>query len=156
MFVRLSLTIKGYLLTYLLTYIAMSGRCMLQVLFLTHPRKSIRDTSRFKPFRQLFRGGTPSLKKLSQKLLSVHVQEGEHNSVSLTFCLSCCVGIDCKIEECYYNLFNLTYSNIYEVKLLIFLTQTVTSSDCNIISHNMINSYIMHQRFIGDDKELWF
>jgi len=53
-----------------------------QVLFLTHPRKSIRDTSKFKPFRQLFRGGTPSLKKLSQRLLGVQVQQGEHNSVS--------------------------------------------------------------------------
>lgn len=53
----------------------------LKVLFLTHPRKSIRDTSKFKPFRQLFRGGTPSLKKLSQRLLGVQVQEGEHNSI---------------------------------------------------------------------------
>jgi RNA exonuclease 4 len=53
----------------------------LKVLFLTHPRKNIRDTSKFKPFRQLFRGGTPSLKKLTEKLLAVKVQQGEHNSI---------------------------------------------------------------------------
>jgi len=53
----------------------------LRVLFLTHPHKNIRDTSRYKPFRQLFSGGTPSLKKLTEKLLAVKVQEGEHNSV---------------------------------------------------------------------------
>jgi len=78
------------LLTYLLIYpskleniILLQLWVFLQVLFLNHPRKSIRDTSKFKPFRQLFRGGTPSLKKLSRKLLSVEVQHGEHNSVSL-------------------------------------------------------------------------
>jgi len=59
-----------------------------QVLFLAHPRKRIRDTSKFKPFRQLFRGGTPSLKKLSDRLLGVHVQQGEHNSVSSAFLFS--------------------------------------------------------------------
>jgi len=60
-----------------------------QVLFLTHPRKSIRDTSRFKPFRQLLGGGgTPSLKKLSQRLLAVEVQAGEHNSVSCDWLFS--------------------------------------------------------------------
>ena len=59
-----------------------------QVLFLAHPCKRIRDTSKFKPFRQLFRGGTPSLKKLSDRLLGVHVQQGEHNSVSSAFLFS--------------------------------------------------------------------
>jgi len=55
---------------------------LVQVLFLSHPRKRIRDTSRFKKFRQLTGGKTPSLKKLSEKVLGVRVQEGEHNSVS--------------------------------------------------------------------------
>lgn len=53
-----------------------------QVLFLDHPRRDIRDTSRYKPFRQLMGGRTPSLKKLTSALLGVAVQEGEHNSVS--------------------------------------------------------------------------
>lgn len=53
----------------------------LKVLFLDHPRNYTRDTSEYKPFRKLLGGGTPSLKRLSEKLLNVRVQEGEHNSV---------------------------------------------------------------------------
>jgi len=53
----------------------------LKVLFLPHPRKNIRDTSRYKPFRKLFNGRNPSLKNLSEQLLGVKVQTGEHNSV---------------------------------------------------------------------------
>jgi len=53
----------------------------LKVLFLQHPRKKIRDTSRYKVFRRLFEGRTPSLKNLSSTVLHVQVQEGEHNSV---------------------------------------------------------------------------
>ncbi|XP_064632734.1 RNA exonuclease 4-like [Lineus longissimus] len=52
-----------------------------KVLFLDHPRKKIRDTARFKPFRKLFGGANPSLKKLCDKVLGVKVQEGEHNSI---------------------------------------------------------------------------
>ncbi|XP_059171798.1 uncharacterized protein LOC131952887 isoform X2 [Physella acuta] len=53
----------------------------LQVLFLTHPHKMIRDTSKYKPFRDLFKGKIPSLKKLTEKLLNVTIQEGEHSSI---------------------------------------------------------------------------
>ncbi|GFO28860.1 RNA exonuclease 4 [Plakobranchus ocellatus] len=53
----------------------------LKVLFLTHPHKMIRDTSKYKPFRQLLKGGIPSLKKLADKVLGVSVQEGQHSSV---------------------------------------------------------------------------
>jgi len=53
----------------------------LRVLFLTHPHGNIRDTSQYKPFRELFNGRTPALKKLSDKLLGVSVQEGQHSSV---------------------------------------------------------------------------
>ena len=42
----------------------------------------IRDTSTYKPFRQLFNGRNPALNKLTAKVLGVSVQEGEHNSVS--------------------------------------------------------------------------
>ncbi|XP_052072519.1 uncharacterized protein LOC127710604 [Mytilus californianus] len=53
----------------------------LKVLYVSHPKKMIRDSSRYKPFRQLFDGRNPSLKKLTAKVLGVTVQEGEHNSV---------------------------------------------------------------------------
>ncbi|XP_069702344.1 RNA exonuclease 4 [Periplaneta americana] len=53
----------------------------LKVLFLGHPRKSIRDTSRFRVFREVSKGSTPSLRKLSEELLGVKIQEGEHDSV---------------------------------------------------------------------------
>lgn len=53
----------------------------LSVLYLSHPRKYWRDTSRYKPFRQLSKGNTPSLKKLAHELLGKEIQAGEHNSV---------------------------------------------------------------------------
>ncbi|XP_043256997.1 RNA exonuclease 4 isoform X2 [Colletes gigas] len=53
----------------------------LDVLYLSHPRKHLRDTSRFKTFRQLSRGNTPSLKKLAYELLGREIQTGEHSSV---------------------------------------------------------------------------
>ncbi|CAN7995772.1 unnamed protein product [Ixodes hexagonus] len=53
----------------------------LKVLFLSHPRRRIRDTSAYRPFRNMFGGRTPSLKALSERILGVKVQEGEHSSV---------------------------------------------------------------------------
>ncbi|KAF6774747.1 hypothetical protein AHF37_06456 [Paragonimus kellicotti] len=53
----------------------------LKVLMLSHPRRDIRDTSRYRPFRALFSGRTPSLRKLTEKVLGVQVQAGEHDSV---------------------------------------------------------------------------
>lgn len=53
----------------------------LKVLFLDHPKRMIRDTSTYKPFRALFGGRTPSLKNLSARMLGVSVQQGEHSSV---------------------------------------------------------------------------
>ena len=46
----------------------------LKVLFLDHPKKMIRDTSLYKPFRDAFGGRTPSLKNLSERMLGVKVQ----------------------------------------------------------------------------------
>ena len=62
--------------------IFLSHRLSLQVLFLSHPRKDIRDTAQYKLFRELVHSGRPSLKKLTAQLLGVEVQQGEHNSVS--------------------------------------------------------------------------
>ncbi|KZC12908.1 RNA exonuclease 4 [Dufourea novaeangliae] len=53
----------------------------LDVLYLSHPRKHLRDTSKFKTFKQLSRGNTPSLKKLACELLDIEIQTGEHSSV---------------------------------------------------------------------------
>nr|XP_050027293.1 RNA exonuclease 4-like [Dermacentor andersoni] len=53
----------------------------LKVLFLSHPKRRIRDTSAYRPFRTMFGGRTPSLKALSERILAVKVQQGEHSSV---------------------------------------------------------------------------
>lgn len=53
----------------------------LDVLYLSHPRRYLRDTSRYKPFRQVSKGNTPSLKRLACELLGREIQVGEHNSV---------------------------------------------------------------------------
>ena len=53
----------------------------LDVLFLAHPKRDIRDTSRYPGFRQLAAGKTPSLKKLAREVLGVEIQNGEHSSV---------------------------------------------------------------------------
>ena len=53
----------------------------LEVLFLSHPKNDIRDTSKFKPFRVINKGGTPSLKKLTAKVLGFTVQTGQHDSI---------------------------------------------------------------------------
>jgi len=50
-----------------------------KALFLSHPKRMTRDTSGF--FRKLLGGPKPSLKKLSDTLLGVKVQTGEHDSV---------------------------------------------------------------------------
>ncbi|KAI8338804.1 RNA exonuclease 4 [Choanephora cucurbitarum] len=53
----------------------------LQALILSHPALLIRDTSRYKPFRQLAKGRTPGLKMLVKEILGVTIQSGSHSSV---------------------------------------------------------------------------
>lgn len=50
-----------------------------QVLKIHHPPDKIRDTSHY--FKYLFQGKTPSLKKLTESVLGVKIQKGEHDSV---------------------------------------------------------------------------
>lgn len=50
----------------------------LQVLFLSHPRQHIRDTSKYFKIKGK---GTPSLKRLAKEYLKVTIQEGEHSSI---------------------------------------------------------------------------
>ncbi len=54
----------------------------LDALLLSHPKGMIRDTARHLPFRQKYaKGKSPSLKKLTQEVLKVQIQDGEHSSV---------------------------------------------------------------------------
>lgn len=53
----------------------------LRTLYLSHPHSHIRDTSKYRGFKSLFGGRTPSLKKLVDKLLGIQIQQGEHNSI---------------------------------------------------------------------------
>ncbi|XP_044938627.1 RNA exonuclease 4 [Mustela putorius furo] len=53
----------------------------LKVLFLDHPKKKIRDTQKYKPFKSHVKSGRPSLKLLAEKLLGIRVQEAEHCSI---------------------------------------------------------------------------
>lgn len=54
----------------------------LLVLNLQHPRKMVRDTSRFHPIARKIRAlGTPSLRNLSKIILGEEIQNGIHDSV---------------------------------------------------------------------------
>ncbi|NWR45441.1 REXO4 exonuclease, partial [Regulus satrapa] len=53
----------------------------LQVLLLDHPQKKIRDTQRYKPFKERVKSSRPSLKLLCERLLNVQVQTAEHCSI---------------------------------------------------------------------------
>ncbi|KAL3426032.1 RNA exonuclease [Phlyctema vagabunda] len=53
----------------------------LEAMMLGHPKRDIRDTSRFSGFRKYSAGKTPSLKKLAKEVLGVDIQGGEHSSI---------------------------------------------------------------------------
>ncbi|KAM6896886.1 RNA exonuclease 4 [Xenentodon cancila] len=53
----------------------------LKILLLDHPKKKIRDTQKYKPFKKIAKSGRPSLKALCKEVLNVKVQQGEHSSV---------------------------------------------------------------------------
>uniref|UniRef100_A0A1A7XHM2 RNA exonuclease 4 n=1 Tax=Iconisemion striatum TaxID=60296 RepID=A0A1A7XHM2_9TELE len=53
----------------------------LKILFLDHPKKNIRDTQRYKPFKKIVKSGRPALRVLCKEILNVKVQQGEHSSV---------------------------------------------------------------------------
>lgn len=53
----------------------------LAVMMLSHPKRDIRDTSRFSGFRKYSGGRAPSLKKLAKEILGVDIQSGEHSSI---------------------------------------------------------------------------
>ncbi|KAL0606563.1 RNA exonuclease 4 [Plecturocebus cupreus] len=51
------------------------------VLFLDHPKKKIRDTQKYKPFKSQVKCGRPSLRLLSEKILGIQIQQAEHCSI---------------------------------------------------------------------------
>ncbi|KAM5328792.1 RNA exonuclease 4 isoform 1-T2 [Glossophaga mutica] len=53
----------------------------LKVLLLDHPKRRIRDTQKYKPFKSQVQSGRPSLKLLAERILGVRVQQAEHCSV---------------------------------------------------------------------------
>ncbi|XP_034050317.1 RNA exonuclease 4 [Thalassophryne amazonica] len=53
----------------------------LKILVLSHPKKKIRDTQKYKPFKKTVKNNRPSLKLLCKEILNVKVQQGEHSSV---------------------------------------------------------------------------
>lgn len=53
----------------------------LDVLFLSHPRMSTRDTSKYKVFKEIAKGKAPALKKLVEQFLKISIQNGSHSSV---------------------------------------------------------------------------
>lgn len=53
----------------------------MKVLMLSHPKKHIRDTSKYKPFHKLLKTKRPALKKLALEILQQEIQTGAHNSV---------------------------------------------------------------------------
>ncbi|MCJ1360039.1 MAG: 3'-5' exonuclease [Icmadophila ericetorum] len=53
----------------------------LDALLLGHPKRDIRDTSKYLGFRAVSKGRTPSLKKLAKEILGIEIQGGEHSSI---------------------------------------------------------------------------
>jgi RNA exonuclease 4 len=53
----------------------------LDALMLDHPRKLLRDTSRYKPLKNPTTKGPQSLKKLAKQFLEKDIQTGQHSSV---------------------------------------------------------------------------
>ncbi|XP_067280100.1 RNA exonuclease 4 [Pseudorasbora parva] len=53
----------------------------LKILLLGHPKKMIRDTQKYKPFRERVKSARPALRVLCKEILNVQVQQGEHSSV---------------------------------------------------------------------------
>ncbi|KAF2772804.1 ribonuclease H-like protein, partial [Teratosphaeria nubilosa] len=53
----------------------------LQVLLLSHPKRDLRDTSRYAKYRIESRGKPPALRKLVKSELGLEIQTGEHSSI---------------------------------------------------------------------------
>lgn len=53
----------------------------LEALLIGHPKRDIRDTSKYPPYRKAVGRGSPRLKVLAEQFLGLTIQEGAHSSV---------------------------------------------------------------------------
>ncbi|KAK6363511.1 3'-5' exonuclease [Orbilia blumenaviensis] len=53
----------------------------LEALFLSHPKRDIRDTARHQPFRKIAKQKNPGLKRLAKEILGLDIQGAAHSSV---------------------------------------------------------------------------
>lgn len=53
----------------------------LDALLLGHPKRDIRDTSKYPPYRKVAGGGSPRLKVLAEEFLGLNIQTKSHSSV---------------------------------------------------------------------------
>ena len=53
----------------------------LSALLIGHPKREIRDTSKYPPYRKVGGGRSPRLKVLAEEFLGLTIQEGAHSSV---------------------------------------------------------------------------
>lgn len=53
----------------------------LDALFLSHPKRDIRDTARHQPFRKIAKQKNPGLKRLAKEILGLDIQGAAHSSV---------------------------------------------------------------------------
>ena len=53
----------------------------LDALMMGHPRRDVRDTSKYPPYRAITGGKPPALRRLAKDLLELEIQSGEHSSL---------------------------------------------------------------------------
>ncbi|EPS36050.1 hypothetical protein H072_10477 [Dactylellina haptotyla CBS 200.50] len=53
----------------------------LDAMFLSHPKRDVRDTARHPPFRKIAKQKNPGLKRLAKELLGVDIQSAAHSSI---------------------------------------------------------------------------
>ncbi|KAK9475869.1 ribonuclease H-like domain-containing protein [Lipomyces japonicus] len=53
----------------------------LKVLYVSHPKRMIRDTSKHPEFRKISKGRAPALKKVAKEFLNIDIQGDEHSSI---------------------------------------------------------------------------
>lgn len=73
---------------------------------------------RYKGFRRMFGGQTPSLKKLTEKVVGVQIQHGEHSSVSST------LNIQEYVVMYFYNSVSLHLIQYSGILFLIYILLT--------------------------------
>lgn len=97
---------------------------VMQALFMHHPKKYIRDTQKYPGYKKLVGGKKPGLKMLSQKVLGVKIQSGEHSSVSNA------IYYPASSLEC----FQVIKSGHLRLTNIVFLHMCSDVPTCNLLS----------------------